>query len=115
VAVLSNPLLNCKKLNNAYAQVYAIYASKIRALIVQQIKDEDIEGTSNLPAGTMQYQQAFLLVIIFYNDVLSGDYTLEYLLEFYKIAELRACFRCIGIDLKLLFDTIGIDILAVTA
>jgi len=112
VAALNIPLLYCKELNIIHSTLYALYSTKVSALLTQQFKDEDIEGESNLLAGLSQYQMAVLLVTLFYRDFISEKYTLSYLLTFYKITELRECFRCVGIDLKLLLDTVGIDILS---
>lgn len=112
MAALNLPLLYCKELNNIHSQLFALYSEKFLALIDQQIKDEDIKGESNLIPGTVQYQMANLFVTLFYNDHIKNGESLEYLLKVYKVDELRECFRCVGIDLKLMFDTVGIDILA---
>jgi len=112
VAVLNIPLLYCSELNLVHSKLYAVYSEKVLALVAQQIKDEDIEGESKLIPGIVQYQMANLLVTLFYNDFVNGVDAIENLLKTYKIDELRECFRCVGIDLKLLFDTVGIDILA---
>jgi hypothetical protein len=112
VAALNIPLLYCSELNQVHSQLYSVYASKVSALLSQQFKDEDINGESNLLPGLVTYQMANILVTLFYSDFIKGENTIEELLKFYKIDELRECFRCIGIDLKLLFDTVGIDILA---
>ena len=111
VAALNIPLLYCKELNNIHSQLFALYSEKFLSLIEQQIKDEDIRGESKLIPGTVQYQMANLLVTLFYNDFIKNGESLEYLLKVYKVDELRECFRCVGIDLKLMFDTVGIDIL----
>ena len=110
VAVLINPLLYCKALNIIHSKVYNVYADKVHLLITQQFKDEDIEGLSRLMSGITQYRMAVLLVVLFYRDFISREYSLDMLLEGYKIDELRECFRCVGIDLKLLFATVEIDI-----
>lgn len=110
MAALNIPLLYCKDLNTVHSKLYSVYSTKIASLLTQQFNDEDIEGESNLLAGLSQYQMAILLVTLFYKDFSSQKYTFSYLLTFYKISELRECFRCVGIDLQLLFTTIGIDL-----
>jgi hypothetical protein len=104
------PLLYCSDINEAHSKIYNVYFNKVKSLIDQQIKDEDISGESNLIQGIVQYQMANLLVTMFYKDFTSGDYSLGDLLTFYKVDELRECFRCVGIDLKSLFDAVDIDI-----
>ena len=84
MAALNIPLLYCSELNIVHSKLYALYSTKISALLTQQFKDEDIEGESNLLAGLSQYQMAVLLITSFYRDFISGKYTLSYLLTFYK-------------------------------
>lgn len=110
MAVINKPLLYCKELNIVHSKVYNVYADKVLSLITQQFKDEDVDGKSRLMPGITQYRMAVLLVTSFYNDFTKGQYSFDKLLGCYKIDELRECFRCVGIDLKLLFESVEIDI-----
>lgn len=110
VAVQNNPLLYCKELNIIHSKVYNIYADKVIDLLTQQFKDEDIEGKSRLMPNIIQYRMAVLLVVLFYRDFTSKQYSFDELIQCYEIDTLRECFRCLGINLKILFKTVGINI-----
>lgn len=110
MAVNNNPLLYCKDLNLIHSILFNINSKKILDLINAQFTQEDLEGDSVLVVGVLQYQMANILVLLFYKDFISGEYSFTYLMEFYKVDEIRECLRCLNIDLYNMFLQVGIDI-----
>ena len=109
-------VINCNadvlEKSELYDEMFLKYRDTIVALFTTQWKQEDIQGDSCVQLSSTQYFLAFLYVLLLYSErkeMLTLD---SVLLEKYSVAEMKACFGCLGISIDKLLEIAGISLVA---